>query len=65
MARPKKDPEQLKNVDLRIPVTASQKKLVMNAAGLDGGEFAAWAREVLLKAADAAGRSKKAAKKKP
>ena len=39
-----------KTVDLRIPVTAGQKELIY--AALAGDEFARWAREVLLQAAD-------------
>jgi hypothetical protein len=37
-------------VDLRIPVTAYQKKLIYSA--LEGGEFAQWARDVLLREAE-------------
>jgi hypothetical protein len=53
MARPPKDPSQVKNVDLRIPVTTAQKQLVADAMAVDGREFASWARDLLLGAAQA------------
>jgi hypothetical protein len=66
MARPKKDPQLLKNVDLRIPVTAAQKQLVMDATAGQGAEFAAWAREVLLQAAsEQIGKSARKGRKAP
>jgi len=46
--RPPKDPSQRKGVDLRIPVTVDQKRLVNEAMALDHREFAAWARELIL-----------------
>jgi hypothetical protein len=51
MARPFKKPEDRKNVDLRIPVTAEQKRLIMDAVALDDVDMAAWARTILLTAA--------------
>jgi hypothetical protein len=39
------------NIDLRIPVTAEQKQVIMDAIADEPAGFAAWAREVLLKAA--------------
>jgi hypothetical protein len=53
MARPQKDPASRKTVDLRIPVTPDQKRLVMDAMAKDDREFAGWARSVLLDAAQA------------
>jgi hypothetical protein len=51
--RPPKDPDQKKSVDLRIPVTTAQKQIVADAMAVDGREFANWARELLLGAAQA------------
>lgn len=51
VGRPKKDPSTVKNVDLRIPVTDEQKKLVTEAASAAGQDMAAWAREKLITAA--------------
>jgi uncharacterized protein (DUF1778 family) len=39
------------DVDLRIPVTGEQKKLIQQAAELAESDMAAWARPVLLEAA--------------
>jgi hypothetical protein len=39
------------SIDLRIPVTADQKRRIMEAVADEPDGFAAWAREVLLKAA--------------
>jgi len=52
MARPPKDKKDRKDVDLRIPVTAEQKKIIVEAAGLDQMDMAGWARMLLLKAAN-------------
>jgi hypothetical protein len=41
------------NIDLRIPVTAEQKQRIMEAVADEPDGFAAWAREVLLRAAQA------------
>jgi hypothetical protein len=51
MARPHKDKQLLMNIQLRIMVTAEQKRLIDEAVALEDGEFAAWARPVLLEAA--------------
>ncbi len=47
----RKKPSDRKTVDLRIPVTARQKAAIY--AALEGSEFAAWARDVLLREANA------------
>jgi uncharacterized protein (DUF1778 family) len=41
------------DVDLRIPVTADQKALVVKAASLEQSEVAGWIRQIILKAAAA------------
>lgn len=47
--RPKKPAAELRNRDVRIPVNAEEKKLITEAAWWsDEGEFAAWARRLLL-----------------
>jgi hypothetical protein len=51
MARPRKDPGLRKDVDLRIPLTIEQKKLIAAAASLDQIDMAAWVRPLLLQAA--------------
>jgi uncharacterized protein (DUF1778 family) len=51
MARPKKNPENKKSVDVRIPMTEEQKQLVADAAAADQADVAAWARPILLRAA--------------
>ncbi len=51
MARPLKKANERKDVDLRIPVTVQQKETVVAAARADGLETAAWARSILLRAA--------------
>jgi uncharacterized protein (DUF1778 family) len=38
-------------VDLRIPVTAEQKRLIQEAARLDETDMAAWVRPLLVQAA--------------
>ena len=53
MARPFKDAEDRKDADLRIPVTAAQKALIVKAAKAAGIDMAAWARPVLEGAARA------------
>jgi hypothetical protein len=40
------------DTDLRIPVTAEQKELISKAVADDPGGLAAWARQVLLNAAE-------------
>jgi hypothetical protein len=52
MARPRKDPSERKTVDVRIPLTESQKKLVSTAAGADKADVAAWLRPIVLRAAE-------------
>lgn len=52
MARPPKEPHLRMNTDLRIPVTAEQKQEIMAAVADDPMGFAAWAREILLRAAE-------------
>ena len=49
--RPAKPDDDRKDVDLRIPVTADQKELVAEAARHVGEDMAAWARPILLRAA--------------
>lgn len=51
MARPPKDPSLRMDSDLRIPMTADQKRMVYDAATADESDVAAWVRPVLLKAA--------------
>jgi hypothetical protein len=51
MGRPPKDKDQLMNVPMRFVVTAKQKRLIDEAVRLGGGEFAEWARTILLDAA--------------
>jgi hypothetical protein len=53
MGRPPKNPRLRMNIDLRIPVTAEQKQRIMEAVADEPDGFAAWAREVLLRAAQA------------
>lgn len=53
MARPLKNPADRKTIHLRIPITAAQKKIVDDALAVDGREFAGWARDHLLGAAQA------------
>jgi len=53
MARPPKDPSDRKTVDVRVPMTEDQKKLVAEAAAADQADVAAWARPILLNAAKA------------
>lgn len=64
MARPKKDPDLLKNADLRIPVTAAQKISITAASTGAGQDFAHWAREVLLAAAAEAEAKQKASRRR-
>ena len=52
MARPKKDPSLKKGEVLRIPVSVDEKRRISDAATATDGEFASWARTILLKAAD-------------
>jgi len=59
MARPKKDPRLRMNIDLRVPVTEDQKRVIMEALADEPSGFAAWAREVLLQAARNRGKEKR------
>jgi hypothetical protein len=51
MARPKKDPAMRMDADVRIPVTAEQKAVLVRATADEPAGMAAWARHVLLDAA--------------
>ncbi len=51
MARPKKDPRLRMAVDLRIPLTSDQKQTIADATTDEPAGLAAWAREILLAAA--------------
>jgi hypothetical protein len=50
--RPPKNPKMRMDTDLRIPVTGEQKRIIMDATAGEPAGFAAWARGVLLKAAE-------------
>lgn len=52
--RPKKSAALRRTVDLRIPVTIDEKRLVEDAANASGtaAGMASWARAVLLRAAE-------------
>jgi uncharacterized protein (DUF1778 family) len=63
MGRPKKDPDLLMNLPLRILLTAEQKVLIEEAAKLEGLEISAWARPILLDAARSVIAKSQAAKK--
>jgi hypothetical protein len=52
MARPPKDPSERKDVDLRIPMTEAQKRIVSEAASADQSDVAAWVRPIVLMAAE-------------
>lgn len=52
MPRPKKKPGTVMDRDIRIPVTAEQKDRLKKAAELNGTDLTAWARPILLRAAD-------------
>jgi len=51
MARPPKDPALRMDFDLRIPVTATQKKLITQAARAAGSDMTTWLRPIILQAA--------------
>jgi len=51
MARPPKDPALRMDFDLRIPMTADQKALIIQAAATTQTDVAAWVRPILIKAA--------------
>src|SRR5258707_950976 len=50
--RPPKNKAERKDVDLRIPVTAEQKELVVQAARIEGADMAAWVRPIVILAAE-------------
>jgi len=50
--RPPKSPEDRKTDQLRVPLTPEQKESLREAAERSGSEMTAWARSVLLKAAE-------------
>jgi hypothetical protein len=52
MGRPRKDPKLRMGTDLRIPVTEDQKRLIVEATSDEPSGMAAWARSVLLEAAE-------------
>ncbi len=56
--RPPKDSGARMSTDIRIPVTPDQKRVIVEAIADEPGGLAAWARQVLLQAAQ-----KKAAQK--
>ena len=51
MARPPKDPADKKSVDVRIPMTEEQKRIVLEAAAVDDIDVATWLRPIILSAA--------------
>jgi hypothetical protein len=51
MARPPKDPHLRMDTDIRIPVTADQKREISEAVQDEPDGLAAWARGILLQAA--------------
>jgi hypothetical protein len=51
MGRPRKDQSLLMNVPLRIMLTAEQKAILDEAASTAQSELSAWARPILLQAA--------------
>ncbi|MBI3866458.1 MAG: hypothetical protein HY290_31645 [Planctomycetia bacterium] len=51
MPRPKKDPALVKSTMIKIPLTADQKELIVQAAASAESEMTAWARQKLVDAA--------------
>lgn len=51
MPRPRKNPKLIMGSDLRVPVTAEQKTLIIKATSDEPNGMAAWARSVLIDAA--------------
>jgi uncharacterized protein (DUF1778 family) len=51
MARPFKDPALRMDVDLRVPLTAAQKALIVQAASTTQTDVATWVRPILIEAA--------------
>jgi uncharacterized protein (DUF1778 family) len=52
MARPPKNPSDRKDVDVRIPLTSEQKKVITEAAAAEGTDVATWVRPIVLMAAE-------------
>jgi hypothetical protein len=52
MGRPKKDPRQLKNTDVRIPVTLEQKAKILQASIILQAETASWIRDLAVNYAE-------------
>ena len=52
MGRPPKQESLKLSLDIRIPVTAAQKRLIAEAVSDEPGGMAAWSRQVLLRAAE-------------
>ena len=65
MPRPKKNPDLLKGETVRIPVSEAEKARILGAAIAIDGEFARWARSILLDAADAYYATKNSRGRKP
>jgi hypothetical protein len=51
MARPPKDDRLKLSTDIRIPVTAAQKRVIADAISDEPGGMATWARHILMQAA--------------
>jgi hypothetical protein len=51
MARPRKEKGERKDADLRIPLTKSQKEMIVQVALSEGIDMATWARPILIQAA--------------
>ncbi len=52
MPRPKKNPKLVRGEHLRVPVSVDEKEFIYEAATAIDGEFAGWARALMLKAAE-------------
>jgi hypothetical protein len=52
MARPPKKASLRMDKDIRVPVTADQKKIIEKAVADEPAGMAAWVRQVVLKAAE-------------
>jgi hypothetical protein len=52
MGRPLKEARLRMSVDLRIPVTAEQKRMIAEAAAIAQSDMAAWVRPLLVQAAE-------------
>jgi uncharacterized protein (DUF1778 family) len=53
VGRPTKEPGEKMDVPLRIMLTASQDALIRQAAQSEGADISPWARNILLRAAQA------------